>query len=132
MGSLYHYFSSKEELLLRILEQTNEPTSCIAREVSELDLPPLRGCLSSFVVPASVAAAPGEGDEGLVWRLPSARLRSQYAREAGSFSAANAERKKARLRILFLSWRGGRRVWTSLISTSLGLIRSRSPGVRRC
>ena len=38
-GSLYHYFSSKEELLLRILEQSHEETSSIALEVSELNLP---------------------------------------------------------------------------------------------
>ncbi|BCW05881.1 TetR/AcrR family transcriptional regulator [Arthrobacter sp. NtRootA1] len=44
-GSLYHYFSSKEELLYRILEESHEQSREIHREVIELDLPPLETLL---------------------------------------------------------------------------------------
>lgn len=44
-GSLYHYFSSKEELLLRILGQSHEQTSVIAQDVTELNLPPFEELL---------------------------------------------------------------------------------------
>ena len=40
-GSLYHYFSSKEELLFRIVESSHEETTEIASEVSRLGLEPL-------------------------------------------------------------------------------------------
>lgn len=39
-GSLYHYFSSKEELLFRILEQSHQQTSEIRDAVTEQNLPP--------------------------------------------------------------------------------------------
>ncbi|MEO5321587.1 TetR/AcrR family transcriptional regulator [Arthrobacter sp. CC3] len=44
-GSLYHYFSSKEELLFRILEQSHKETTDIAEEVAQLGLPPLEELL---------------------------------------------------------------------------------------
>lgn len=44
-GSLYHYFSSKEELLFRILEQSHEEITAIAVEVSGLDLSPFEELL---------------------------------------------------------------------------------------
>lgn len=44
-GSLYHYFSSKEELLFRILEQSHEETTEIAADVAQLGLPPLEELL---------------------------------------------------------------------------------------
>ncbi|TAP39099.1 TetR/AcrR family transcriptional regulator [Arthrobacter sp. S39] len=44
-GSLYHYFSSKEELLFRILEESHEQSREIHRAVIELDLPPVETLL---------------------------------------------------------------------------------------
>ncbi|MBO1901446.1 TetR/AcrR family transcriptional regulator [Leucobacter weissii] len=44
-GSLYHYFSSKEELLFRIIEKSHQDTSRISAEVGALDLPPLEHLL---------------------------------------------------------------------------------------
>lgn len=44
-GSLYHYFSSKEELLFRIVEESHEQTSRIAEEVAGLGLSPLEELL---------------------------------------------------------------------------------------
>lgn len=44
-GSLYHYFSSKEELLYRILEESHEQTQEIYREIKMLDLPPCESLL---------------------------------------------------------------------------------------
>jgi AcrR family transcriptional regulator len=40
-GSLYYYFSSKEELLFRILQESHEQAQQIARDVAALHLPPL-------------------------------------------------------------------------------------------
>ena len=40
-GSLYHYFSSKEELLFRILEESHLESSAIAQNVAALGLGPL-------------------------------------------------------------------------------------------
>lgn len=40
-GSLYHYFTSKEELLFRILESSHEEVSGIAEEIAALGLSPL-------------------------------------------------------------------------------------------
>jgi AcrR family transcriptional regulator len=40
-GSLYYYFSSKEELLFRILQESHEQTQQIAGDVAALQLPPL-------------------------------------------------------------------------------------------
>lgn len=40
-GSLYHYFSSKEELLYRILEESQEEMRAIELGIAELDLPPV-------------------------------------------------------------------------------------------
>ena len=40
-GSLYHYISSKEDLLFRLLDGTHAEVSRILDEVSALDLPPL-------------------------------------------------------------------------------------------
>lgn len=39
-GSLYHYFSSKEELLFRVVESSHEETTEIASDVSQLGLEP--------------------------------------------------------------------------------------------
>lgn len=39
-GSLYHYFSSKEELLFRILQEAHVESDRINKECSELDLSP--------------------------------------------------------------------------------------------
>ena len=44
-GSLYHYFSSKEELLFRILEESHEQVREIRTAVAQLDLPPLESLL---------------------------------------------------------------------------------------
>jgi AcrR family transcriptional regulator len=44
-GSLYHYFSSKEELLYRILEASHAEMQSLERAVVELDLPPLEHLL---------------------------------------------------------------------------------------
>ena len=40
-GSLYHYISSKEDLLFRILQQSHEQTRELMTEISELDVEPL-------------------------------------------------------------------------------------------
>ena len=40
-GSLYHYISSKEELLYRLLDETHEEVSRILDEVAASDSPPL-------------------------------------------------------------------------------------------
>src|SRR4051794_38523212 len=40
-GSLYHYISSKEELLFRLLDGTHTDVSRILDEVAAADLPPL-------------------------------------------------------------------------------------------
>lgn len=40
-GSLYHYFSSKEELLFRILEESHTESRQIAEAVASLDLEPI-------------------------------------------------------------------------------------------
>lgn len=53
-GSLYHYFSSKEELLFRIINEAHEQNHAIAEAVTELRLEPVdelfeylhRSCLS--------------------------------------------------------------------------------------
>ncbi|SDZ01476.1 transcriptional regulator, TetR family [Geodermatophilus africanus] len=44
-GSLYHYFSSKEELLFRIVEESHKQTSRIAEEVATMGLSPLEELL---------------------------------------------------------------------------------------
>ncbi len=47
-GSLYHYISSKEDLLFRILQESHEQTRELMSEISELDVEPLerlRTCL---------------------------------------------------------------------------------------
>lgn len=40
-GSLYHYISSKEDLLFRILQASHEQTRELMTEISELDVEPL-------------------------------------------------------------------------------------------
>jgi AcrR family transcriptional regulator len=40
-GSLYHYISSKEEMLFRIFDESHRQGSAIMEEVAALDLPPL-------------------------------------------------------------------------------------------
>ncbi|MBA3743568.1 TetR/AcrR family transcriptional regulator [Sporichthya sp.] len=40
-GSLYHYISSKEDLLFRILQESHEQTRELMTEISELDVAPL-------------------------------------------------------------------------------------------
>lgn len=47
-GSLYHYFSSKEELLFRILDESYQQSAEITREVVALNLSPLEE-LSEFL-----------------------------------------------------------------------------------
>ncbi|MFJ8816579.1 TetR/AcrR family transcriptional regulator [Amycolatopsis thermoflava] len=44
-GSLYHYFSSKEELLFRIVESSHLETSAIAEDVAGLGLSPFKELL---------------------------------------------------------------------------------------
>jgi AcrR family transcriptional regulator len=40
-GSLYHYISSKEDLLFRILQESHEQTRVLMSEIAELDVSPL-------------------------------------------------------------------------------------------
>jgi AcrR family transcriptional regulator len=47
-GSLYHYFSSKEELLFRILSESHDESEKITQDVAALGLPPLEE-LSEFL-----------------------------------------------------------------------------------
>lgn len=42
-GSLYHYFSSKEDLLFRVIDDSYDRASAAAQDVASLDLDPLEG-----------------------------------------------------------------------------------------